>query len=120
MRVLLFPVMIGLCGLLATLFGGPGSPLSGRVAAEIDGHTVIVTDCYRLRDCPVLKLEETEAGEEVYRFAPCRDTEVIIEGDRLLVNGVLYGILNPGSTVLVHENEVVVNREERSPLPPPQ
>lgn len=120
MRVLLFPAMIGLCGLLAMLFGGPDNLLLGRVTAEMGGHTVVVADCYRPSVPPVQQLEETPAGEEVYRFAPCRDSEVVIEGDRLMVNGSLYGVLKPESTVLVHHDEVVVNDVERFPLPPVQ
>jgi hypothetical protein len=116
-RVLLFPFMIGLCSLLALLTGGPHA---GRAVAEIDGHRVIVADCYRRYVPPVEEMAATPEGEEVYRFAPCRHTEVVIQGDRLHVNGALYGTLNPESTIRIRRGEVVVNRMERDPLPPPR
>lgn len=123
MRVLLLPVMLGMCGLLSLLFGGPHSALLGRTAAEMGGHTVVLNDCHRAQmpgHMPAIEAESSEEGIESYRFAPCPGAEVLIEGEQLSVNGTFYGALNPESVVLVNQGEVVVNGVMREPLPLPQ
>ena len=84
----------------------------GRVEAEVGSHTVVVTDCYRTRVPQPHRLEDT-GGRAVYRFTPCRDADVLIRGDELLVNGQSYGRLNPTDAVLVDHGVVSVQR--RSP-----
>jgi hypothetical protein len=41
---------------------------------------------------------------------PCRDADVLIRGDELLVNGQSYGHLNPTDGVLVHHGVVSIQR----------
>ncbi|MGA2267389.1 MAG: hypothetical protein ABSH44_02865 [Bryobacteraceae bacterium] len=86
--------------------------LLGRVEAQVGSHTVVVTDCYRTSVPPPQRLEDA-GGRAVYRFTPCRDADVLIRGDELLVNGQSYGRLNPTDAVLVDHGVVSVQR--RSP-----
>lgn len=119
LRLLLLPVLLSLCGLLSLLFDGPHGLQLGRVTAELGGHTVVVNDCLRARVAAV-EAETSDVGVASFRFAPCRDAEVLIAGDQLTVNGTFYGALNPASVVLVNHGEVVINGLLREPLPPPQ
>jgi hypothetical protein len=79
--------------------------LLGRVQAEVGSHTVVVTDCYRTSVPPPQRL-----GDAVYRFTPCRDADVLIRGDELLVNGQSYGRMNPTDAVLVDHGVVSIQR----------
>ena len=76
--------------------------LLGRVQAQVGSHTVVVTDCYRTSVPPPQKLGA------VYRFTPCRDADVLIRGDELLVNGQSYGRLNSADAVLVDHGVVSI------------
>jgi hypothetical protein len=87
--------------------------LLGRVQAQVGLHTVVVTDCYRTSVPPPQKLEKDAAGQPVYRFTPCRDADVLIRGDELLVNGQSYGRLNPTGAVLVDHGAVSIQRLSR-------
>jgi len=82
--------------------------LLGRVQAQVGSHTVVVTDCYRTSVPPPQRL-----GDAVYRFTPCRDADVLIRGDELLVNGQSYGRLNPADAVLVDHGVVSIRRLSR-------
>jgi hypothetical protein len=86
--------------------------LMGRVESEVGSHTVVVTDCYRTSVPPPQKLQDA-AGRAVYRFMPCRDADVLIRGDELLVNGQSYGRLNPTDGVLVDHGVVSIQRRSR-------
>ena len=77
--------------------------LLGRVQAQVGSHTVVVTDCYRTSVPPPQRL-----ADAVYRFTPCRDADVLIRGDDLLVNGQSYGRLNPTDAVLVDHGVVSI------------
>ena len=57
--------------------------------------------------------EAPRRGAGVYRFTPCRDADVLIRGDELLVNGQSYGRLNPADAVLVDHGVVSVQRRSR-------
>jgi hypothetical protein len=81
--------------------------LLGRVEATVGEHTVVVTDCYRT-SVPAPE-QTTTADGPVYRFMPCRDADVVIRRDRLVVNGRSYGPLGPGESVTVDHGEVLVN-----------
>ena len=81
--------------------------LLGRVQAQVGSHTVVVTDCYRTSVPPPQKLGA------VYRFTPCRDADVLIRGDELLVNGQSYGRLNSADAVLVDHGAVSIQRLSR-------
>ena len=78
--------------------------LLGRVEAGIGTHTIVVTDCYRTRVPPPERLED---GTD--RFMPCRDADVLIRGEELVVNGRSYGHLNAGDAVLVDHGVVSIN-----------
>ena len=79
----------------------------GRVEATVGSHRVVVTDCYRTSVPPPQKVEDA-----VYRFTPCRDADVLIRGDELLVNGQSYGRIKPSDSVLVDHSVVSVNRAD--------
>ena len=81
--------------------------LLGRVEAKVGRHTVVVTDCYRTTVPPPEKIADT-SGVTTYRFAPCRDTEVMIRGDELTVNGQTYGKLRDGAEVIVDHGRVEI------------
>ena len=70
-------------------------------------HTVVVTDCYRTSvDAP----RQIDANQ--YRFTPCRDADVWIRGDELLVNGRSYGKLKPQDDILVDHGVVSMRQRE--------
>ncbi len=92
-----------LAALLASACTRSNNLLLGRVRAEVGGHAVVVTDCYRLR-APGPESD----GPAGYRYAPCKDAVVSIRADTLTVNGRSYGRLAPGAGVLVDHGEVSV------------
>ena len=83
----------------------------GRVETEIDGHRVVVTDCYRTSVPAPTRLSGTPAG---FRYAPCRDAVVVIRGQELEVNGTTYPELRQGDSVTVDHGTVLVN--DRAPV----
>jgi hypothetical protein len=88
--------------------------LQGRVEAQVAGHHVIVTDCYRTSPPAPERLPDEE-GLPVYRYAPCRDAVVILRGADLLVNGTSYGPLGVHDEILVDHGQVSINREGSVP-----
>ncbi|HTU03736.1 MAG TPA: hypothetical protein VMG58_18020 [Candidatus Sulfotelmatobacter sp.] len=76
----------------------------GRVEATVGTHNVVVTDCYRTSVPPPEKV-----GEADYRFTPCRDADVLIRKEELVVNGRSYGYLKPNDAVLVDHGVVSIN-----------
>jgi len=94
-------------GLLGALFcgacGGSNNLLLGRVEAQVGGHRVVVTDCYRFRVPPPWHAGDT------YGFTPCADAEVRIEGTALTVNGRAYGAIGPADDILVDHGRVSVH-----------
>ncbi len=79
--------------------------LLGRLEATVGSHKVVVTDCYRLSVPP----PET-AGAREYHYAPCRDADVWIRGDRLTVNGRDYGTIANDAAVVVDHGIVQVRK----------
>src|SRR6185369_14299759 len=77
----------------------------GRVEAKVGAHTVVVTDCYRTSVPPPVKEQDS-----VYRFTPCRDADVVIRNEELVVNGKPYGRLQPNDAVLVDHSVVSLNK----------
>jgi hypothetical protein len=77
--------------------------LLGRVESNVGGHPVVVTDCYRTSVPPPRELEQA-----VYRFTPCRDADVLIQREELIVNGQSFGKLKPSAEVLVDHGVVSV------------
>jgi hypothetical protein len=80
--------------------------LRGTVKETVDGHAIVVTDCYRISVPPPVRLNGARSG---YRYAPCRDAVVVIRGDELEVNGTLYPALHRGDSVTVDHGTVLVN-----------
>jgi hypothetical protein len=81
----------------------------GRVEAMVGEHKVAVTDCYRIDAPRPQRLSDLPDGKHVYSYVPCRDAEVMIRGDELLVNGKQFGVLKPGDVVTVDHGRVLVN-----------
>ena len=81
--------------------------LLGRVEATVGGHTVVVTDCYRTSVTPPEKVGGP--GEESYRFVPCRDADVLIRNNELIVNGSSYGLLKQADAITVDHGKVLIN-----------
>ena len=81
--------------------------LLGRVEATVGGHRVVVTDCYRTSVKPPEQVDGP--GEQSYRFTPCRDADVVIRNDELIVNGTSYGLLKQADAVTVDHGKVLVN-----------
>ncbi len=107
LRAVLFA---GLCGLLAcAACGKANNLLLGRVEAQVGGHTVVVTDCYRTRVPKPEQVSGPAGSAGTYRFVPCRDADVTISAEKLTVNGQTYGTLAIGDTVVVDHGKVLVN-----------
>lgn len=84
--------------------------LFGRVEAKVGSHVVAVTDCYRLHVPPPEQIK----GTTTYHYMPCRDADVWIRGEQLVVNGQEYGRLALDDSVTVDHGVVLVNgRAER-------
>jgi len=77
--------------------------LLGRVESNVGGHDVVVTDCYRT-SVP----SPQQVDQAVYRFTPCRDADVLIQREELIVNGQSFGKLKPSDSVLVDHGVVSV------------
>src|SRR5690242_2095389 len=80
--------------------------LLGRVESKVGAHRVVVTDCYRTS---VPAPEQISAG--IYRYEPCRDAELWIRHEELVVNGRSYGRIGPADAVLVDHGVVSVERK---------
>jgi hypothetical protein len=93
--------------------GGAVALLQGRVEADVAGHHVIVTDCYRSSPPSPERLAD-ENGLPVYRYAPCKDAVVMLRGAVLEVNGRSYGKLGIGDEILVDHGEVSIHGGPRS------
>lgn len=79
--------------------------LLGRVETDMGGHRVAVTDCYRFFGIP----KAQKLGEASYRYAPCKDTIVVIQDGELFVNDTAYGDLGSGDSVTVDHGKVLIN-----------
>lgn len=87
--------------------------LLGRVEATVGGHKVVVTDCYRTSVPPPEKI--AGKGESSYRFRPCRDADILIRNEELIVNEKSYGLLKESDTITVDHGKVLIN-EEAAPV----
>ena len=105
-----------ICGLVMTYSGCSRSNnlLLGRVEATVNGHTVVVTDCYRTSFTPPEKVGGP--GEQSYRFMPCRDADILIRNEELIVNGSSYGLLKQADAVTVDHGKVLINEMVAPPL----
>jgi hypothetical protein len=82
--------------------------LLGRVEEKVGSHIVIVTDCFKT-SVPPPQLLKSASDKPFYRFAPCLDADVVIDGDQLIVNGRSYGAIRQTDTILVDHGKVLVN-----------
>ncbi len=103
----------GLCALLLNTCSASNNVLMGVTRAEVAGHSVVVTDCYRLVVPEAQRLDDMADGSVVWLYAPCRDAVVLIQGDQLFVNNVPYGAIADGDEILVDHGEVYVNGAQR-------
>jgi hypothetical protein len=105
--------LVGVCGLLAcTACSRSNNLLLGRVEAQVGGHTVVVTDCYRTSVPRPEQVSGPAGSAGTYRFVPCRDADVTISAGNLMVNGQTYGTLAAGDTVVVDHGKVLINDHE--------
>jgi hypothetical protein len=81
--------------------------LLGRVEAVVDGHTVVVTDCYRAMVAPPESIDSRTT-----RFAPCRDAVIVFRKGELSVNGTRYGAIRDGASVTVDHGRVFIDGKE--------
>ena len=85
--------------------------LLGRVEAMVGTHVVVVTDCYRTSVSAPQKISEKE-----FQFKPCRDAEVVIRNEELVVNAKSYGKLQLKDTVTVDHGKVLINNHAANVL----
>lgn len=97
-----------ICGLIlaCSACNRSNNLLLGRVEATVGGHTVVVTDCYRTSVTPPEKVGGP--SQQSYRFMPCRDADVLIRNDELIVNGSSYGLLKQGDAVTIDHGKVLI------------
>ena len=98
-----------ICGLVmaSSACSRSNNLLLGRVEATVGNHTVVVTDCYTTSVTPPEKVGGP--GEQSYRFVPCRDADVLIRNDEMIVNGGSYGLLKQADAVTVDHGKVLIN-----------
>ena len=100
------------CLLTCTACSKSNNLLLGRVEAQVGGHMVVVTDCYRTRVPKPEQVSGPAGSVGTYRFVPCRDADVTISAELLTVNGRAYGRLAAGDTVVVDHGKVLINDRE--------
>lgn len=108
-------MVLSLClsAALAPACSRSNNVLLGRVESKVGSHTVVVTDCYRTSVPAPQKVEPSQSGErETYRFTPCRDADVLIRDEELIVNGTSYGRIKQGDSVTLDHGKVLVNEQE--------
>lgn len=84
------------------------SVVFGHVEATVGGHRVSVTDCYRTSIPEPDRPTALADGTQVYRWAPCRDAQVVIRGKTLIVNDREIGPILPSDGILVDHGKVSV------------
>jgi hypothetical protein len=101
--------VLSCCAMLLSSCTRSNNLLLGRVEAVVGSHTVAVTDCYRISVPPPQKLEDSSEGKAAYRFTPCRDADIVIRSEELIVNGKSYGHLNEADAVTVDHGKVLIS-----------
>ncbi len=114
MKPVCLVICVGACLLTLTACSRSNNLLLGRVNATVAGHRIGVTDCYRTSVPPPRQLPNLPDGKQVYEFMPCRDADILIRGDELIVNGTSYGTLKHGDVITVDHGKVLIN--ERAAL----
>ncbi len=79
--------------------------LMGQLETDMGGHHVVVTNCRQFFGAP----KPTKFAATSYRYAPCKDSVVVIQGDTLFVNGLAQGTLAAGDTVIVDQGKVKIH-----------
>ena len=85
--------------------------LLGRVEATVNGHKVVVTDCYRT-SVPAPTSDtglDGIDGVTTYRYAPCKDAVLALHNEVLTVNGKAYGKLAATDSVTIDHGKVLIN-----------
>jgi len=95
--------LICACALLTISCSRSNNLLLGRVEATVGAHQAVVTDCYRTSVPQPVQVEPA-----VYRFTPCRDADILVTKDELIVNGKSYGQLQPRDVIVVDHSVVSV------------
>ena len=95
-------LLIFTTSLCATSCSRSNNLLLGRVESKLGSHKVVVTDCYRIH------VPEPVFSDSRYKYEPCRDGVVVIDRERLTVNGKTYGNLRGGDSVLVDHGVVSI------------
>ena len=85
--------------------------LQGRQTAFINGHEIVVTDCYRMSKQLPETIKDAPDGS-VHRFNPCKDADISLDHENLTVNGKFYGRLSPGDRVTLDHHKVLINAAE--------
>jgi hypothetical protein len=98
-----------ICGLImaCSACSRSNNLLLGRVEATVSGHTVVVTDFYRTTVTPPEKVGGP--SDQSYHFRPCRDADVLIRNNELLVNGTSFGLLKQADAVTIDHGRVLIN-----------
>ncbi len=86
--------------------------LLGRVETKIEGHALVVTDCYRIGGEQTIETVEKSAEGVAYKYAPCRDAVIFIKRGELIVNNKSYGMLGKHDAVTVDHGKVLINSKE--------
>jgi len=105
--VALVPLLVALAGCSRS-----NNLLLRRVEAQVGGHTIVVTDCYRT-SVPAPETVAGANGQTDLHFMPCRDADIWIRGDQLSVNGRSYGRVGPSDGVLVDHGAVSIQAASR-------
>ncbi len=82
--------------------------LMGIEEVTVNNHTIVVTDCYRWGKQQPQTIEDAP-GKSIHRFNPCRDADILIKYEELIVNGKSYGMLNKGDRVTLDHHKVLIN-----------
>ncbi len=104
-RIVIAAAVLGLASGCARL----DSVVLGHVQATVAGYHVSVTDCYRTTIPEPERPSSLADGTQVYRWAPCRDAQIVIRGRTLVVNDREIQTLRPGDEILVDHGKVSVH-----------
>lgn len=91
--------------LLSSACSRDNNVLMGQLETDMGGHRVVVTNCRQFFGTP----KPTKFAATSYRYAPCKGSVVVIQGDTLFVNGLAQGTLAAGDTVIVDQGKVKIH-----------
>ena len=108
MKVTVGILVLCLCAIvLYAISSKSNNILLGRVETTVGQHAIVVTDCYRTSVTPPEKVGGP--SEQAYRFMPCRDADILIRNEELIVNGSSYGLLKQADAVTIDHGKVLIN-----------